>query len=429
MSNEMREFDVVSYGAGGFTGQQAVDYLSRHLPPGVRWAIAGPHREKLEAAVAKSSGPARPRELLVADSHNPASVDAVVSRARTLLNTAGPFARYGTPVVDACVRFGTHYVDITGETPWVRELIQRYHEPARAAGTRIVPCCGFDSVPSDLGALLMARHVQQSTGSPCVEVRAYYQLHGSLNGGTVASVLTLLEQSSRSSLQDPFLLDPPTLHGQRQLRRSRDLALPRPDPDLGAWIGPFIMARTNTRVVRRSAALHSEWQEPYGPGFVYQEALKYDPPLAPAKAGLVSAGLALFGAALAQPRSRRLLTALLPKPGTGPSTDRMNKGWFTCELLAFAANGQRAHGCIHHSGDPGNRATVKFLCEAALTLLTSPTQLPGGPARGGVLTPATALGHVFADRLRRAGVSIEIGQRALDAATSGLGATPVPLPG
>jgi len=405
-----REYDVVLYGAGGFTGRQTVAYFSKHAPSSLRWAIAGPHRDKLEAVRVQAGGPARSTDILVADSRQQATVDAVVSRTRIVLNTAGPFALYGTPVVDACVRFGTHYVDITGEIPWVREIVTRYHAHAAAAGTRIITCCGFDSVPSDLGALLMARHIQQAFGVPCVEVKAYFQLYGGFNGGTMASMLNMLTSNTTVQLDDPFLIDPVTSHGPQQAERSRDLTTPRHDADAGTCIGPFFMAPTNTRVVRRSAALYADWQEPYGPEFVYQEALKYDPPFARTKAWVVTIGLGLFYASLKQPLTRRLVVPLLPKPGTGPSLQMMNNGWFRCDLLAFATDGRRLRGVIQHAGDPGNRATVKFVCEAALALALNADRLPGGSGRGGVLTPATGLGQVLADRLRAAGVTIDIGQ-------------------
>jgi short subunit dehydrogenase-like uncharacterized protein len=410
VSATAREYDVVLYGAGGFTGKQTVSYFAKHAPSGMRWAIAGRNRDKLEAVRSEAGGPARAEDVLAADSRDGASVDAVVSRTRVVLSTAGPFALYGTPVVDACVRFGAHYVDITGETPWVRELITRYHARAAADGTRIIPCCGFDSVPSDLGAFLMARHIQQALGLPCVEVRAYFQLNGGANGGTMASMLNMLNSHAQAQMADPFLLDPSTSHGARQTASSRDLTRPRYEAELDTWIGPFFMAPVNTRVVRRSATLYEEWQEPYGPEFVYQEAMKYDAPFAPARAWLITGGLALFSAALRQPLTRRVVVPLLPKPGTGPSLETMNNGWFTCELLGFAEDGRRIRGSIRHAGDPGNRATVKFLCEAAMALTLDLDALPGGSRRGGVLTPATGLGRVLADRLRQRDVTIDIGE-------------------
>jgi short subunit dehydrogenase-like uncharacterized protein len=405
----VKDLDVVLYGAAGFTGRQTVAYFAQHAPPDLRWAMAGRHRARLEAARAKSG--AQPAEILIADSSDPKTVDAVVSRARLVLNTAGPFALYGTPVVDACVRFGTHYVDITGETPWVRDLISRYHERAASAGTRIIPCCGFDSVPSDLGTMLMARRIQQVSGA-CMEVRGYFQLSGGLNGGTVASLMNMLSSDTGSRPGGPFMLDAAVPHGARQTERSRALLAPRFDAELGTWIGPFFMAPINTRIVRRSAALFAQWQEPYGPEFVYQEALKYDPPFARAKAWGATAAIAGFYAAVKQPVTRRLVAPLMPGPGAGPSAERMDRGWFTCDLLALAEDGRQMRGLISYAGDPGNRATTVLVCEAALALAVDGHRLPGGAQRGGVLTPATGLGQVLARRLARAGVTIDIDRPA-----------------
>jgi short subunit dehydrogenase-like uncharacterized protein len=406
----VKDLDVVLYGAGGFTGRQTVAYFAQHAPADLHWAIAGRHRARLEAARLASGAP--PVELLIADSGDQAAVDAVVSRTRLVLNTAGPFALYGTPVVDACVRFGTHYVDITGETPWVYDLIARYHERAAADGTRIIPCCGFDSVPSDLGAMLMARHVQQTMGAPCAEVRGYFQLSGGLNGGTVASLLNMLESAKGTRPGGPFMLDPAMPHGARQTERSRPLMAPRFDAEFGAWIGPFFMAPINTRIVRRSAALFALWQEPYGPEFVYQEALKYNPPLARARAWSGTAAIGAFYGAVKQPLTRRLVSPLLPKPGAGPSVQTMDRGWFSCELLALTEDGRCVRGVMSYPGDPGNRATTVLVCEAALALAVEGDRLPGGADRGGVLTPATGLGQVLAGRLSRAGVTIDIGRPA-----------------
>jgi len=286
------------------------------------------------------------------------------------------------------VRFGTHYVDITGEIVWVRELIGRYHEPAAAAGTRIIPCCGFDSVPSDLGALLLARHMQSAHGVPCVEARAYLQMAGGLNGGTVASAINMLKSG--------------------HVAGSRDLAPVRYDAEIGAWTGPFVMAPTNAWVVRRSAALQAHFGQPYSREFVYHEVLKYDPPFARAKAIAATIGFAVSLGALRSPVTRGLIAPLLPKPGTGPSVRTMDQGWFTCDLLGWSETGRRVRGLIRHQGDPGNRATVRFVCESALCLALDADALPGGRRHGGVLTPATGLGHALVDRLRRGGVTIDV---------------------
>ncbi len=405
-----RDFDVVLYGASGFTGKQTVEYFARNLKPGdLRWAIAGRNRQKLEAVKAEIGGSAINVEILVADSHDQAAVDAMVSRTRVLLTTAGPYALYGTPIVDACVRFQTHYVDITGETPWVKDLITRYHDQAAADGTRIIPFCGFDSVPSDLGTYLVARYIQNQLGSQCSEVKAYFQINGGLNGGTMATVFNLIEAGQAERARDVFLLNPPGEHSEQEIARNQDPKIPQYDPDIAAWAGPFFMSQINTRVVRRSAALYEQWQAPYGPNFLYQEGMKFGGLLGGIQAAGMTAGTAVFNVALQTPL-RLFMKTLLPQPGDGPSEKTMNEGWFLCDLVGVASDGRKVKALIKDQGDPGNRATVKFLCESALSLALNFDDLPGAPQRGGILTPATALGDVLAERLRKTGMVIEIGE-------------------
>lgn len=392
-----RDYDVLLYGAGGFTGRQTVAYFAAHAPDRLRWAIAGPRRETLEAAREVAGAPLADADVHVAPSQDQSAIDGLVARTRIVLSTAGPFARYGTPIVDACVRFRTDYVDITGETPWMREIAERYHDQAAAGQTRIIPACGFDSVPSDLGAFLIARQVRSAMSRPCDEVRAYFQFSGGLNGGTVASLLNMLDRprDGRSST------------GTRRDRRIRFVGRPGFDVALGTWIGPFVMAPTNTHVVARSLTLGEAWGDRAGPA-VYQEAMRYDPPFARAKAIAAAGGLALLFGALKRPLARRLVRPFLPKPGAGPSEQAMNDGWFSCDLIGFAADGRQTRGRIHYPGDPGNRATTVFVCESALALACDGNELPGGVGRGGVLTPATGLGEVLVRRLRGAAVTIDI---------------------
>ncbi|QQS45537.1 MAG: saccharopine dehydrogenase NADP-binding domain-containing protein [Acidobacteriota bacterium] len=402
-----RDYDVVLYGASGFTGRQTVEYFAAHTAPGeVRWAVAGRNREKLEEVKARIGERVGDIDVLVADSGDQAAVDAIVSRTRVLLTTAGPYAKYGTPIVDACVRFKTHYVDITGETTWVRDLIDRYHEKAAAEGTRIIPFCGFDSVPSDLGAFLVARHIREKFGAGCREVRAYHRVYGGVNGGTIATVFNMYESGQNDRVRDVFLLDPQNGHSREEIARNQDPTLPHYDDEIGSWVGPFFMGPINTRVVRRSAALFDKWHESYGAGFRYQEYMKHSGPLGGAQALAFVAGGGLFELAIRSP-FRPWIKAMMPAPGSGPSEKTMNEGWFKCELLGIAEDGRQVKGMIRDQGDPGNRATVKFLCESALALNTA--ELPGGPGRGGILTPATGLGAVLAERLRRAGMTIEVG--------------------
>ncbi|MEX0272566.1 trans-acting enoyl reductase family protein [Leptolyngbyaceae cyanobacterium UHCC 1019] len=407
-----RAYDVVLYGASGFVGKQTVQYFASHTSSkSIRWAIAGRNRQKL-AAVRDEVGAAV--DVLVADSQDQQAIDAIAAQTQVLLNTAGPFALYGNALVDACIRYKTHYVDITGETPWVKTLIDRYHTQAAADGTRIIPCCGFDSVPSDLGTYLIVRHLQRELGVSCKQVNAYFQAFGGFNGGTLASAINLYDSPGATQMNDPFLLNPPASHSQTEADslqdgtgdRNRDPQTPSFDSDLNTWVAPFFMGVVNTRIVRRSAALYEEWQEPYGLNFTYQEYLKFDEPLAWLKATGATTGLGLFMGILQHPQGRGLLQPWLPQPGSGPSEQTMNEGWFSCELVGTAMDGRKVRGLIRDQGDPGNRATVKFVCESALSLALQADELPGGRSRGGILTPATGLGDVLVQRLQRAGMTI-----------------------
>ena len=405
-----RPYDVILYGASGFVGKQTVKYFANLTHPNkVRWAIAGRNQEKL-AKVKQQIGPnvGINVDILVADSHNQTAVDAIASKTKVILNTAGPFALYGNTIVDACMRWKTHYVDITGETPWVKSLIERYHQQAAAEGTRIIPFCGFDSVPSDLGTYLLVRHLQQELGVPCKKVKAYFQAEGGFNGGTLASAFNLYDSGQVNQVNNPFLLNPPQEHSLEEIKHNQDPDSPQYDADIGTWVAPFFMGPINTRVVRRSSALFDQWEQSYGPDFAYQEYLKFDSPLALPQATATSVGMTLFGGALQIEPLRQFLQSFLPQPGSGPSEKTMDEGWFRCELLGFGNEGQKVEGLIYDQGDPGNRATVKLLCESALSLALNEDELPGGASRGGILTPATGLGDILLQRLRRAGMQLEV---------------------
>jgi short subunit dehydrogenase-like uncharacterized protein len=405
-----RSLDLVLYGATGFVGRRAAVYLAqRSLRRKLRWAIAGRDATRLAALRAELSADPAARSLpaiVVADSADAGAVAAMAAATRVLITTAGPYALYGDAVVDACVAQRTHYADITGETVWVRRLIDRHHARAAREGTKIVPFCGFDSVPSDLGALLAARAVQRAFGAPCVEVRAYFQMMGGFNGGTLASNTHRYEAAEVEAGRDPFLLNPRARHSAAELMRNQDPRDPRFDEAIGTWVAPFIMGPINSRVVRRSAALQAAWKTPYGPGFHYQEYAKCSPPLAAAKAAALAVALRGFDAAMTLAPARALIGKAVPKPGEGPSERAMVRGWFRTELVGCTADGRSARVRIAYRGDPGNRATLRILCESGLALAFDGATLPGGAQRGGVLTPATALGEALVPRLRAAGFEI-----------------------
>jgi short subunit dehydrogenase-like uncharacterized protein len=402
-----RTYDLVLYGATGFVGRLAAAYLAGHADR-PRWAIAGRDRARLDELHALLAMAGNRPEVIVADSTDARAVDAMVARTRALISTAGPFARHGDTVIDACVRHRTHYADITGETVWVRGLIDRHHAQAAHDGTRIVPFCGFDSIPSDLGAYLVAHQVRRVCGQPCVSVTAYFRLFGGFNGGTLASNFERHARGDAARGRDPFLLDPDPRRGFAEIEANRDPTGPRFDEHLGAWVAPFIMGPINTRVVRRSAALLAQWGEGYGPDFRYQEYTRFAGPLTGAKAALLSGAAALFDAGAARAPTRLLLERLLPKPGQGPTQRMMDRGWFEVELVGRCPDGGTARVRIRFGGDPGNRATVRLLCESGLLLAGDLGALRGGTTRGGVLTPATAFGDALVPRLRAAGFRIEI---------------------
>ncbi len=399
--NAIKPYDVVLYGASGFVGRQTVAHFAAHAG-GLRWALAGRNRHKLEAVRAAAGEGASGAGILVADAADDTALDALAASTRVVLSTAGPFALYGSKLVNACVAHRTHYVDITGETPWVRSLIDAHHAQAARDGTRIVPCCGFDSVPSDLGAWLLAMHFA-ALGEPCMQVKAGFSLRGGFNGGTLASALNMLDEGQTQRMADPWLLNPAGDY-PATTALDEDPFAPHHDADFNAWLGPFFMGPVNTRVVRRSAALLG-----YGPQFHYQEYLRVGRgPAAALTAAGVSAGMIASQAALRLAPLRYLARRLAPAPGEGPSEARMDRGSFRCELVGHGVNGSTARATVASRGDPGNRATTQMVCEAALALAGDAAKLPGGKKRGGVLTPASALGDLLVQRLRTVGMTFAL---------------------
>ena len=399
-----RPYDVVLYGASGFVGRQTVAYFARHLQVkslGLQWAIAGRSATKLNA-VRKDCG-APKVGVVVAEAHDRDAMDALARNARVVLSTAGPFALYGSELVAACVRHGTHYVDITGETPWVKGLIDQHHDAAQRTGARIIPFCGFDSIPSDLSAYLANQAMQDRHGEVCTQVKAAFSIRGGFNGGTLASLFNMLASGQTKAMADPFLLNP---EGTRptDAQAHADPIAPRFDTDFAAWLAPFMMGPINTRVVRRSAALLG-----YAQGYAYQEYLRLGRgPVAAMAAASLSAGSFTSQAALRLAPVRNLAQKLAPPPGAGPSEASMDGGSFRCQWVGHSASGKTVRGMIADQGDPGNRATTKMLCESALALALQLDELPGGRQYGGLLTPASALGDVLVQRLRVAGMTLQL---------------------
>ncbi|PKL75080.1 MAG: saccharopine dehydrogenase [Candidatus Melainabacteria bacterium HGW-Melainabacteria-1] len=399
-----REFDVVLYGATGFTGKQAALYYAANVPrTQTRWALAGRSLDKLELLRKQLGDGFEDLPLLCADSHDSQALRAMTARCQVVQTTVGPYARYGEELVKACIETGTDYVDITGETPWVRHLIDSYHAQAQAAGVRIVNFCGVDSVPSDLGAFLLAS-VARSKGDMLGPVQGLFNLRGGgLNGGTLASALNMLESGQLALAQKPFLLNP----GSEQDRIGPiDQKSVNWNADFWVWTTPFVMAPVNTRVVRRSEALYRLAGMPYGPDFKYDEAMWMDELLPAASLGIAGTSL-LMDEVVKLPAVLKLLKQYGPKPGEGPSEAVMNRSNMSVWFSARTRGGHTLKASFFAEGDPGNRVTVKLLSESALTLVHARHELPS-EFGGGILTPATALGQPLITRLRAAGIKIDV---------------------
>jgi short subunit dehydrogenase-like uncharacterized protein len=398
-----RELDIVVFGATGFVGKLTAEYLAAHGPEGVSVGLAGRSQQKLERVRSELGANASDWPLITADTSDAASVKAMAERCRVVATTVGPYLKYGMPLVEACADAGTDYVDLTGEPLFIREAIDRFHVRAQESGARIVHCCGFDSIPSDLGVWLLHEEAGELEDTTFV-VRG---LKGGPSGGTIDSMKTVIDEVKADPAKRKLLLDPYSLSPDRaaepDLGRQLDAGPPVHDDELGQWLGPFVMASINTRVVRRSNALQ-DWA--YGRRFRYREAMAMGSGLAGrAKATALVGGLGAAMGALSLGPTRAALDRFLPKPGEGPSAEARAKGFFKIDIHARTSSGERYVCHVAAQGDPGYAATAVMLGESALCLAVDRERLPD---RAGVLTPATALDGALVDRLRAAGHTYEV---------------------
>jgi short subunit dehydrogenase-like uncharacterized protein len=413
-SRSSRAYDVVIWGATGFTGKLVAEYVARVYGVGreVRWAIAGRSHDKL-AAVRDGLVAIDPRAaelpILVGDSRDAASLAPIVAHTRVVLTTVGPYAVYGHELAAACVEHGTDSVDLTGEPQFVRATIDRHHARAKETGARIVHCCGFDSIPSDLGVLLLQTEMRARHGTRCAEVKFFAgEMSGGMSGGTVASALHIAEEMAHDKAVRRIVANPYALDPDRKERGpdGPDQKGVRFDEDLQRWTGPFAMAAINTRIVRRTNALLGYG---YGEDFRYSECQSFRPGARGfLTAAGMTAGLGMFVAAAAVSPTRAFLKGLLPAPGEGPSKEARDKGFFVTRLIGIGeANGAggapRLLATIRGKSDPGYGETAKMISESAVCLARDPV-----PPAGGVLTPASCMGLLLVERLRRAGMDFEV---------------------
>lgn len=409
--NQTRRFDLVLFGASGFVGRLVAQHLADQAPAGVRIALAGRTLARLEE-VRDRHGRSE-WALLTADSSDHAALADLAGAARVVASTVGPYHRHGLPLVLECARAGTDYVDLTGEVAFVRESIDRAHDEAVRTGARIVHSCGFDSVPSDLAIhLLHGAATADGAGGLGDTSLLVTQLRGGLSGGTVDSMreqLTLV-RADRAAAQlaaDPYALAPdratePRLPGQDD---STEIFI---ESASGRWTAPFVMASYNTRIVRRSHALlreHGDTPAGYGAAFRYREMVDTGRGRRGSRrAQALRTGLAALWLGLSTPGLSRIVDALLPERGEGPSPEQRASGLFEVQARTTTDSGEYL-ATVGAQGDPGYAATSVMIGQAALALAVDPGRCHPD---GGVLTPAVALGDVLVDRLREQGFRLEV---------------------
>ena len=404
------DFDVVAFGATSFVGRILCRYLLEQFGTdgALRWAAAGRSKSKLEALRASLGAKAAALPLIVADSADAAALRKLAASTRVVVSTVGPYALHGEPLVEACAAGGTDYCDLTGEVQWIRRMVQRHEEAARASGARIVHCCGFDSIPSDLGVYFLQREARNRFGVPCTRVKMRVKaMRGGMSGGTVASLMNLVKEATadpalRKELADPYSLCP--AEGRPTVRQP-EVRTAAFDADFDRWVAPFVMGAINTRIVHRTNALSAH---AYGADFRYDEAVLTGAGLQGQLAAVAaSAGLGAFMFAGAiGPLRTALERFVLPKPGEGPSPEAQRSGFFDLRFLGTTADGRRIRAKVTGDADPGYGSTGKMLGQAAACLALD---VDRKALDGGFWTPATALGDRLIDRLTtRSGLAFEV---------------------
>ena len=377
-----KDFDIVVHGATGFTGRLVIEYLLARGDTGLRWAMGGRSLDKL-AAVRDEVGAPASTPLVVTDNADPASLAALMARTRLVLTTVGPYQLYGSALVQACAAHGVDYVDLCGEPAWMRQMIDAHHATAQASGARIVFSCGFDSIPFDLGVLMLQDQMVKRFGAPAPRVRGRVRkMKGTFSGGTAASLKATMAAAATQPgvldlLRNPFALTP-GFEGPRQPSGNK----PMVDEALGAdtWVAPFVMAAINTRNVHRSNFL---LQQAWGADFVYDEMLI---------TGKGDKGKAMADAVAAD---KSLASDDGPKPGEGPSRAERETGFYDVLFIGTGKSGETLRVGVQGDRDPGYGSTSKMIAESAMCLLQDTTATPGG-----IWTPASAMGQRLIDRLQ-----------------------------
>jgi short subunit dehydrogenase-like uncharacterized protein len=386
------KFDIIVYGATGFTGQLVAEYFARHYSGAgaPKWAMAGRSLDKL-AGVRDAIGAPADTALIKADAADPASLQAMIGQTKSVVTTVGPYLLYGNELVAACAASGVDYFDLCGETPWMRRMIDAHEATARRSGARIMFSCGYDSLPFELGVFRCQETAREKLGAPVLRVKGRVRaMKGTFSGGTAASGRALFEAAAKDPdllalMRDPFSLTP-DFQGPKQPPGNKPVL----DEDLQAWVTPFFMANINTRNVHRSNRLMGF---PYGRDFVYDE--------------MQITGAGEEGEALARrihAANNKMATSAVPKPGEGPSKEERETGYYDLLFVGIAADGRQVRVAVHGDRDPGYGSTSKMISECAICLLRDAPDVPAG-----IWTPGAAMGNRLIKRLvDHAGIRFEV---------------------
>jgi short subunit dehydrogenase-like uncharacterized protein len=399
--------DVIVFGATGFTGRLVAEYLNTHYGVGgeVSWAMAGRNATKL-AEVREQIGADASLPLVAVDAADAAGLKAMARQARVVISTVGPYQRYGGPLIEACAKAGTDYVDLCGEPLWMAQMIPKLTPVATASGARIVFSCGFDSVPFDLGVVFLQSEAMHRFGVPLARVHGRVRvMKGAMSGGTAASVLATFEQIAREPalakvMADPFALTPGFQGPAQPEGESASY-----DELATSWAGPFVMAPINTKNVHRTNTLRGH---PWGRDFVYDERmLTGDGPHGAQKARMLARHSRWQNLLMGLGPTRALIRRFaLPKPGQGPSQAAREAGHYDILFIGQTADGRTLRASVKGDRDPGYGSTSKLIAEAALCLAS---EVRTGMTGGGVWTPGAAMGLALVRRLQaRAGLAFVI---------------------
>jgi short subunit dehydrogenase-like uncharacterized protein len=385
------KFDIVVYGATGFTGQLVAEYLAAHYAgkAAPKWAMAGRSLDKL-ASIRDAIGAPADAPLIKADASDPDSLKAMVAQTRSVLSTVGPYQLYGSELVAACAATGTDYLDLCGEPVWMRQMIEAHEATAKATGARIVFSCGFDSLPFELGVFFCQETAKTVLGAPVSRIKGRVRaMKGTFSGGTAASIKATFAAAAKdlslvALLKNPFALTP-GFEGPKQPPGNKPLF----DAELDAWTAPFVMSTINTRNVHRSNMLMGF---PYGRDFVYDEMVLTGPgEKGEANARRVVAANAEMGG----PGG--------PKPGEGPSKEERESGLYDLLFVGIAPDGRQVRVVVHGDRDPGYGSTSKMIAECAICLREAPD------VKAGIWTPGAAMGNRLIRRLvDHAGITFEV---------------------